>query len=930
MMRRGFLILIFCVFYCSVNSHAQGKPGFIEGVLADSVTRDPLVFSTVTVFNAADTALISYKLSDLKGRFKVTGLPLNQSMRVLVSFSGYKVLRKNFTLTDVAPSLSMDSIFLARDTSSLDEVIVYSERPPVLYRKDTIEFNASSFKYLPNALVEDLLKKFPGIEISKDGSILVNGQPVNKILVDGREFFGADIRIATRNLPANIIEKVQVFDDREQLLRGGAMSPEEAGKVINLKLKKYVKKGWFGKAYAGAGQHQRFENGAMLNLFRDTLQASLLYYGNNLSRPAFNSSDFMTIGGFARSFFHNLNVDAKGNVQNIDGISFGGASEGIESVLGAGVNISTELSNKTSLNFQYFYGKRKLDFQKVSLIDQFITDTVYHYDNEFTSLDKNYSHHFGGSLKSKTGRKSKIVFRPVLGISQLDQQTADSTNSGSNFKGFINRVHIRKKTKGNGIDYKQEIIYENELGERDNLSVVHNFRIYNNDVSLVNNSASIFNSDTGLVYTELDQVRSTAASGFGSSFSVNYQCALAKDWSFSISGLFDFTRSKQDIISYERNPVTGEYNIFNASFSDSLLQNRLRNNITVYFSRPLSKSVRISAGTNFQTLNLQSTSSSNSKISSDYYYIFPYLQFRVNRFVFLYTARMTEPSLIDLQSIADNTNTLIQRIGNPNLRPSILHSFSFGQSKVIPKKNFLFSFSADPFIIQDDIIYQNSLSAQAIQVIAPTNINGNKGVSLFVLLNKRYKFSNDRQLGLQFTNRYSIRRRSQFINGVNYKQDIQTLMPTFKVLWNSKDVFEFTQAVSYNWNQTEFLLPVQGFNFNSIILESDVSLRMPKHFVWEVNMRYQRFPGVNNSVNDNALLNASVSFSFLKNKNALLSARAFDLLKANNGLSQMISTNSIQQTKVNLIQQYYILSFVYNFRYFGSQKASRQSLLNLF
>jgi hypothetical protein len=105
---------------------------------------------------------------------------------------------------------------------------------------------------------------------------------------------------------------------------------------------------------------------------------------------------------------------------------------------------------------------------------------------------------------------------------------------------------------------------------------------------------------------------------------------------------------------------------------------------------------------------------------------------------------------------------------------------------------------------------------------------------------------------------------------------------------------------------------------------------MPKHFIWEVNMRYQRFPGVNNSVNDNALLNASVSFSFLKNKNALLSARAFDLLKANNGLSQMISTNSIQQTKVNLIQQYYILTFVYNFRYFGSQKASRQSLLNLF
>src|SRR5205085_4718616 len=150
-----------------------------------------------------------------------SNLPLDVPLRMMVTYSGYEAYRKEFTLTAKNNQLHFDSVLLIPTTKQLDEVMVFAERPPVMIRKDTIEFNASAFKTLPNALVEDLLKKLPGVQVDKDGNINVNGKAVNRILVDGKTFFGDDPKMAIRNLPANAIDKVQVVDDKEELLRNG-------------------------------------------------------------------------------------------------------------------------------------------------------------------------------------------------------------------------------------------------------------------------------------------------------------------------------------------------------------------------------------------------------------------------------------------------------------------------------------------------------------------------------------------------------------------------------------------------------------------------------------------------------------------------------------------------------------------------------------
>jgi hypothetical protein len=286
-MKQTLLIITALVFF-SFTSWSQS--GSVSGKVTDSTGSRFLPLATVTVFKAKDTSIITYRLSNETGEFKIPNLPLDVPLRLMVTYSGYEAYRKDFILTQSASAKRFDSVLLVSTSKQLDEVMVFAERPPVIIKKDTIEFNASAFKTLPNALVEDLLKKLPGVQVDRDGNIAVNGKAVNRILVDGKTFFGDDPKMATRNLPANAIDKVQVVDDKEEMLRNGDDNLNNVGKVINITLKKGVKKGWFGKMYAGLGTQDLYEAGGIANIYRDTLQFSVLGYVNNMNKPGFSFS----------------------------------------------------------------------------------------------------------------------------------------------------------------------------------------------------------------------------------------------------------------------------------------------------------------------------------------------------------------------------------------------------------------------------------------------------------------------------------------------------------------------------------------------------------------------------------------------------------------------------------------------------------------
>ncbi|HEY0272867.1 MAG TPA: TonB-dependent receptor, partial [Chitinophaga sp.] len=279
---------------------AYAQTGTVTGKLTDTLRHRELGLATVQVRKVADSSLVTYRLSNPSGDFKIPGLPLNTALRLTVTYTGYLPLRKAFTITREHPVLDLGKLEMEITSKQLDEVIIRSEVPPVIMRNDTMEFNADAFKTLPEAVLQDLLKKIPGVAINTKGQLTANGKLVNKIMVDGKLFFSDDPSIALQNLPANVIDKVQVLDDKDQKEELNGEHEEQQGKVINIKLKKAVKKGLFGKVYAGGGTDERYEAGGILNSFRDTLQVSVLAFTNNINQEGFSVGDVKNMGGLDR------------------------------------------------------------------------------------------------------------------------------------------------------------------------------------------------------------------------------------------------------------------------------------------------------------------------------------------------------------------------------------------------------------------------------------------------------------------------------------------------------------------------------------------------------------------------------------------------------------------------------------------------------
>jgi hypothetical protein len=260
----------------------QAQRGQIKGLLTDSSATHPLSDATVALLNGKDSSLASTAFTDNKGAFSFTGVALG-NYRIYITFLGYQPIFKSVTISAAQPDLDMGTIQLKGKGLMLNEVEIIQEVPPIVVKQDTLEFNAGSFKTRENSVVEDLLKKLPGVTVDKDGVITAQGETVKRVLVDGKPFFSDDPKLATKNLPADIIDKIQLIDRKSDQAQFTGIDDGNTEKTINITLKKDKKKGFFGRASAGYGDNDRFAVNTSLNAFRDNRQLSFLGSGNNVN-----------------------------------------------------------------------------------------------------------------------------------------------------------------------------------------------------------------------------------------------------------------------------------------------------------------------------------------------------------------------------------------------------------------------------------------------------------------------------------------------------------------------------------------------------------------------------------------------------------------------------------------------------------------------
>ncbi len=915
---KTFLLAIFTIAISS-TLYAQPNSGNIKGKLQDSLNKKALSLATVTVFRAIDTAIVTYRLSDQNGDFKVPSIPLSVRCRVLISFSGYRVYRKEFELTKENPQVDLGVIFLVNDPKLLDEVFVQAERPPVSIRKDTIEFNASAFKTLPSALVEDLLKKLPGIDIDPNGNIMVKGKQVNRLLVDGKEFFGGDPKIATKNLPANIVDKVQVMDDKEQLERNPDISPADLGQVVNIKLKRAIKEGWFGKAYAGGGTNKRHETGAIVNVFRDTTQISLLGYSNNVNKAGFGINDLQKIGGFQRSGVNEMSVYSDGGF-NINGTSFGGTGQGIQQSMGGGVNFNQQFKKKITLNLQYFYGQINSNYESLTNRQRFFQDTTQVVRSNSTNKSVNANHRVGGTVIWKADSLTTITFRPGLTLSNSKYQRQSHTLISDNFRGNLNSENNVQNSMGNGSSYSHNLFINKIFKKRGRFLTLNNNLSINENLNdqyfdLINH----FFLDSSTIYS--DQLRQRETSNINSSINALYSTPLSKTTGLRLGHTVEFTKESNFLRPFNKNSSTGKYIDLIDSINSGLDRKLWRNTTTTGLTWR-KKKLNISTALNLLSLSYNNNYMKSSQVSKSFTYLYPTINVDVNNMRFSYSANIRPPSAYELQPIIDNTNRQFLQYGNPFLKPTYSRNLSFNFYKFKPTGNS-YSFYLNGSMAENAIIRENSVDKSGIQTSRPVNVSGLKSLYSSLSYTIQYKFNTNFKLSLRPSLYGNYNENVVVFNGNRSGSKNMYYNSSLNFGFNFKDKIELNQRYSFNINQAKYDNQKYYKNLEVIThsAESEVVIRLPKHFVWENLINYTYNPQVSPGIRKNAVRwNGGVNYLFLKEDKGQLKLSVFDLLNQNISVYRYTTENSIFDSQTTTLRRYFMLSFIYNIRTFTSGK----------
>src|SRR6266487_805242 len=339
-MKRILLVALFI----AATSFLFAQKSAVKGRVYDSVINKGLAYATVSLVKEKDSTLVSFSRADSSGSFKLNAVEKGRYL-VSTSYVGYVPVWKSIEVTGTNNVEDIGNVFM-QDVASAGEVAVNAKRPPVTINNDTLEFNTENFKTLPNAVVEDMLKKMPGVTVDNDGTVKVNGQTVKRVLVNGKEFFTGDVKMATKNLPADAVNKVQVFDKPSDQSAFTGIDDGNKEKTINLKLKKDKADALFGRITAGAGTDKRYDAQANINKFKGNEQISFLGMSNNTNRQGFSLSDVLNFTGeLSRGMRNGGGIVIRTDADNDNGLPITGLGQnqqGVATTTAGGLNYNNE------------------------------------------------------------------------------------------------------------------------------------------------------------------------------------------------------------------------------------------------------------------------------------------------------------------------------------------------------------------------------------------------------------------------------------------------------------------------------------------------------------------------------------------------------------------------------------------------------------
>lgn len=916
------------IFVFTALSFAQSNQ--IMGKVTDINSGKAMQGATIQLLLQADSVIVQTKVSDAQGNFIFNNVP-NNSFIVTVSNLDYQQFASFVTLNNSSKDLG--TLKLMQQGKDLEEVIIIGRAPAAVQIGDTSQFSASQYKVNPDATTEDLIKKMPGVTVDKNGTVTAQGEAVKKVTVDGKEFFGDDASAALKNLPSSVVDKIQVFDKLSDQAQLTGIDDGNSVKTINIVTKSGIKNGQFGRIYAGYGTDERYSAGGNMSLFEGDRRISVVANFNNVNQQNFGSQDLLGLTGSSGG------GGGRGGGGSDDFIV--GQSNGISKTNALGINYSDKYGKKVELAGSYFFNNSTNNNQSKSTT-QILANNQFTNQNSF-SVTENTNHRLNLKLEYKIDSNNFISIRPRL---NFQNNNANSNGLVNSYKNIADSVYNEAYTRSND---RSAINFSNEINYR------HSFAKKGRSINLsLNNS---YNKNTGGSYIDAkyryyydlgaysDSIQNQFIDNYtdGTSYRwrLGYSEPLSKNSIIQLSYNYSTQKNSSDQEAY--NFGGAKYDQFDTTYSNKFDNTIKTNNIGLAYRWSKGRDAMLNFGVDYENSNLESQRvfPGTSQVDQSFSNFLPYGMYRQklskssNIRVF-YRARNNFPSVTQLQDVVNRNNPLRLSAGNPFLKQAYTNflgtRYTYTNTKT---SNSLFAniflsttsnyISNAIYIAQADSTIQQGITLKkGSQLTMPVNLDGNKSIRSYLTYSTPLKFIKttlNLNTGLNYSRLPGLVNYKNTVTN-NYNYNVGAVLAS-----NISEYVDFNLNYSANFNKTKSTSANAKIN-KSVNQSTGLQLNLLSKTGWFVqnSVNNETNTGLSNGFNQNYWLwNAAIGKKFLKNDAGELKLSVFDLLKQNQSISRDVTEIEIRDSQSTVLQQYFMLTFTYSLKNFGTGKAPSQN-----
>ena len=911
--------IVFILMAILSMSALSSRAAVINGVLVDSQDTTELIEATVKLLMAnKDSTMVKGTTTDMSGVFNIKGV---KPGRYLLRFSylGYNDVIKHVTVGEDGRDVNIGVVRMDPNSIMLQEAVVMGVKSPITVKEDTIEFNADTYRTQANAVVEDLLKRLPGVEVGSDGKITANGKEVKKILIDGKEFFSDDPTVASRNIPADMVNKLQVIDRRSDLARLTGVDDGDDETVINLTVKKGMNNGWFGTVNAGYGTDNRYAGNVMINHFRDGNQFTILGGGNNVNNLGFGDG-------------------ASGRFQR-----FGG-DRGVTSSQYAGLNfnIGSKDDDHLRVGGDVMYSHSDRDTRTSTARQYLFEDSTSYYDANTAARDRSHNLRGDFRIKWEVDSNNTIDFRPNFSFNFNKSERADSslTRAGDAARSSVNRSLSNFFNDGKSYEWGARLIYNHKVashpGRSQSLMLNYTYSNVHEDGDTYTDNTYYLQDSIQLIDQTANNRRKTHnVTGRLSWTEPLGNIKNARFLEFSYRANYRYTTSDKLVYDNDRSDVWPGGVITDAVWNEDL-SNSFRNTFfNQEFSmgfRQVRKAYNLNVGISVNSAMSKSKDLINSArdIAERWAWsVAPYARFRykftdTRNINFNYRMRASQPSITQLQPVADESNPLNIVVGNPELKPTFTHNINlrFGDFAQGAQRSIMAMVNVD--FTQNSIVSTTTYDATTGgRITSYTNVNGVWNAMAMNMLSFPFGSSKAWYFTSHLFTRYSVTK------GIN--NDIENRSNTWRINYSPglayrTGVFDLELRPQYSFqNTTNTVQTASNRNIHTYGGMFNGTYSAPFGLVVSTDLRYSTTSGYSSGYNTKQWIwNGSVAYQFLRDKQAALTLSVYDILGQQKNVYRNVTANYIEDAIYNSLGRYGMLTFTYRFTTFkkGEQPKS--------